>query len=122
MGGALGVIGKIASLAGVYFGTTSFMPQADARKALIADYGYDYWRYLKGRHPGTNPYSFNPEDGDLPPQAFKATHGEIRVHVDVHDHTSSGIRSKVRSQGQIHTSPINPGVLQLEAASQGHHP
>lgn len=65
-------LGKVFSGAATFFGTTSFMPQDNARKDLISRYGYDYWRYLKGRHPGTNPYSFDPGSGDMTPPQFRA--------------------------------------------------
>jgi TP901 family phage tail tape measure protein len=68
-------------------GTTSFMPHGDATKQLIDTYGYDYWRYLKGRHPGTNPYSFSTQDGDMSPQQFRkahpAHHGTTHVSMNI---------------------------------------
>jgi hypothetical protein len=62
--------GKAFSLAGVVLGTTSFELTSDARKQLIDQYGYGYWKYLKGKHPGTNPYSFDPSQGDMTPQQW----------------------------------------------------
>ena len=110
--------GKVMTAAGVFFGTTSFEPQDDARKQLIANYGYDYWRYLKGRHPGTNPYSFNPGEGDLTPSQFRNLHLtpqaqrylnngggfgpsaqkpiELRVSVDVRGVRTENIKTKVQ--------------------------
>lgn len=74
-------LGKIFSGAAVFFGTTSFMPQDNARRDLINRYGYDYWRYLKARHPGTNPYSFDRGSGDLTPQQFRASSHKTDIHV-----------------------------------------
>lgn len=51
---------------------TSFMTHRDARANLIHQNGYAYWKYLKGRHPGTDPYSFNRAEGDMTPAQFYA--------------------------------------------------
>jgi L-aminopeptidase/D-esterase-like protein len=70
-------LGKLVSGVGVILGTTSFEPQSDARRQLVKMYGYDYWKYLKGRHPGTNPYSFDRGSGDLAPNVFHSLHGHL---------------------------------------------
>jgi hypothetical protein len=123
-------LGKIFSGLAVEFGTTSFEPQDDARKQLIANYGYDYWRYLKGRHPGTMPYSFNPGEGDLTPSQYRNLHPtpqgahflqhggggfgpptprKVELHVRVDVKGGSGkekVQLAVRKAGAYHTTPF----------------
>jgi|GEM_PF-5362449 hypothetical protein len=112
--------GKAFSAAGVLLGTTSFEPQGDARKQLIQMYGYDYWRYLKGRHPGTNPYSFNRGDGDLTPQQYHALHSAplVRQILAVEERRNT-ISPGQRFDQEILKRALNPVVTSLTGGVGG---
>jgi hypothetical protein len=83
------------ALAGAFL--TSGGDKDTNRKDLIKQGGYSYWLYLKGRHPGINPYEFNTSTGDMTPaqwnaahpsSAFRGAHGAGSAHVNPVPHVS----------------------------------
>jgi hypothetical protein len=60
--------------------------------------------------------------GIAPPGTFRVETDPAGHVIEIHDHTSGGIRSKVRTRGAIFTSPRSPGILNLTSPSLGLHP